>query len=37
MLNDCLIQALKQWIKMEPKHSQKIKERIFDNIEKKSF
>ena len=37
MLNDCLIQALKQWIKMEPKHSQKIKEIIVDNIEKKKF
>ena len=35
MLNDCLIQALKQWINMEPKHSQKIKEIIIDNIEKR--
>ena len=35
MLNDCLIQALKQWIKMEPKHTQKIKEIIVDNIEKR--
>ena len=34
-LNDCLIQALKQWIKMNPKHSQKIKEIIVDNIEKR--
>ena len=35
MLNDCLIQALKHWIKMEPKHYQKIKEISVDNIEKR--
>ena len=37
MLNDCLIQALKQWIKLEPKHTQKVKEVIVENIEKKKI
>ena len=35
MLNDCLINVLKQWLIVEPKHTDKVKKMIIDNIEKK--
>ena len=37
MLNDCLTQVLKHWLKAEPKHTQTVKENIVDNIEKRKI
>ena len=37
MLNDCLMNVLKQWLIVEPKHTDKVKKMIIDNIEKKKY
>ena len=37
MLNDCLINVLKEWLIVEPKHTDKVKKMIIENIEKKKI